>query len=72
MSKQLTVLNSLVALFDMIVCIAALTAFAYTAYHFDRWWITLFSLLALLMYNSKSFMIDQDIEDAQKEGDSNS
>ena len=72
MSKQLTVLNSLVALFDMIVCVAALTAFAFTAYHFDRWWITLFSLLALGFYHSKSFLIDQCIEEAQKEGDSNS
>ena len=72
MSKQLTVLNILVALFDMIVCVAALTMFAFTAYNSDKWWITLFSLLALFMYNSKSFMIDQDIEDAQKEGDSNS
>ena len=72
MSKQLTVLNVLVALFDMVVCVSALAMFAFTAYQSDKWWITLFSLIALGFYHSKSFLIDQCVEEAQKEGDSNS
>lgn len=69
MEKKLLALNIIITIADTLVCLAAVTAFGFAAIHFSRWWITLFSFVPLLLFNSHSIIIGADL-DAAKGDDS--
>ena len=65
MSKTLAFINILWALFDTAICGLAVCLFGWGSYHFERWWILLFSIIPLLLYNSHTLIIDSDIQAAK-------
>ena len=65
MDKKLVVINVIYAFTDTLVCLAAIAMFGFSSYHFDKWWIVLFSILPLLFYSNHSVIINADIETAQ-------
>lgn len=70
MENNLYKLNTTYAIVDTIKCIAFIVAFGFAAWFFGRWWINLFSALALLMYSTHTIVVEQDIECMQEqEGD---
>lgn len=74
MSKKLLTLNIFFAIADVIVAVIGIAVFAGAAWFFEKWWLTLFSLIPLVLYNSHTLVIDQDIqlqEESQKGGESN-
>lgn len=69
MEKNLLAINIIITIADTLVCLAAVTVFGFAAIHFSKWWITLFSFVPLLLFNSHSLIIDADL-DAAKGGES--
>ena len=65
MDRKLFWLNIIIALFDTVVCAAVVVMFGYAAFHFGKWWITLFALLPLLLFENHTMIIDADIHQAK-------
>ncbi len=72
MTSKLLALNITYAIVDTIIAALAICAFGWGAWFFGRWWIMLFTILPLMLFNTHSAIIDADIEAAQKGSDSNS
>ena len=70
MDERLFRLNTTYAIVDTIKCLAFIVAFGFAAWAFQRWWVNLFSILALLMYSTHTIVVEQDIECMkEQEGD---
>lgn len=65
MDKKLFWMNILIAVFDVVVCVAMVAMFGLAAFHFNRWWITLFALLPLLLYENHTLIVDADLQQAK-------
>lgn len=65
MDKKLLVLNVCYAVFDALLAGAGIALFGWCAWHFERWWMVLFALIPLALYNQHSVIIDADIRQAQ-------
>ena len=59
MNKYLFVLNIICTVSELIVCCAVIFGFVFCAYHFGRWWISLFTIVPLLGYNGWKMIIDE-------------
>lgn len=69
MTSKLFALNIIFAVFDVLLGLSGIALFAWAAWFFCKWWLTLFALMPLALYNSHSLIIDDDIEAAQKGGE---
>lgn len=69
MSNKLLALNITYAVVDAIIAALAICGFIFGAWHFGRWWIILFTIIPLALFNSHSAIVDADIEAAQKGGE---
>lgn len=69
MSNKLLALNITYAVVDTIIAALAILAFAFGSWHFGRWWILLFTIIPLALFNSHSAIVDADIAAAQKGGE---
>jgi len=65
MNKHLTILNIAYAVVDMLVCLAACACFFFTSRYFGRWWIMLFSIIPLCLFNHRSLVLEADIQQAK-------
>lgn len=65
MDKKFFVLNIVYAVFDTILSGAGIALFGWCAWHFEKWWIALFTLIPLALYAQHSVIIDADIRQAQ-------
>lgn len=72
MSKRLAIINIIIAVADALICLTAITMFAYAAIHFGKWWITLFSFIPLLLFSSHTLIVDADLDAAMEGGESDS
>ena len=66
MDKQLFKINILFAIADFLICGLGLCLFAWAAFFFGKWWISLFGVIPLMLYSNHGILITADIEDAQK------
>ena len=66
MSKPLVLINTLWAVLDTVVCCLAVCAFGWGAYHFDKWWLLLFMIVPLAVFNQHSLVLDSDIQRARE------
>ena len=64
MDEKLYKLNRTYAIVDTIICITAVLAFTFCAWWFNRWWITLFNVLTILLYNQHTLLLESDMEKA--------
>ena len=69
MTSKLLALNIIFAVFDVLLGLSGIALFGWAAWFFCKWWIALFALIPLTLYNSHSLIIDEDIEAAQKGGE---
>lgn len=70
--KHLAIINIIFAIGDVIVCLAFVMMFTQAAVFFQKWWLTLFGFVPLLLYNSHGIIIDtQNAKNTQKEVDGN-
>lgn len=65
MDKKLLVLNIVYVTFDVVLGLAGIAVFAWCAWHFEKWWMALFALIPLTLYNTHSAIIDADIQQAK-------
>ena len=76
MSKRMVVLNIILVITDLILSALAVCAFTWCAVYFHKWWIILFTLIPVILYNNHSMILDSDIrqskEDERKGGEDNS
>ena len=62
-------MNIIFAIADTIMCGLAVVGLCFGAYHFDRWWILLFTIVPLLLFNSPQLVLDADYEQVEGRGD---
>ena len=67
MNDKLFKLNIAYAIVDTLIGLASIGVFGYLALFFSRWWIGLFSIIPLLVYNSHTLVIDADIQQAKRD-----
>ena len=58
MDERLYRLNTTYAIVDTLVCVLAVLAFTFAAWFFERWWITLFNVLPLALFNSHLLVVE--------------
>lgn len=72
MSDKIFKLNSLLAIVDTIIAAIAILAFVWASMNFEKWWLMLFTLVPLALFNGHSVIVDADIEAARKGSDNHS
>ena len=72
MTNKLLALNITYAIVDTIIAALAICAFGWGSWHFERWWMLLFTIVPLGLFNSHSVIVESGIAAAEKESDSNS
>lgn len=65
MSKSLTTINIILVIADLILSAIAVCAFAWCAVYFHKWWIILFTLVPVILYNNHSVILDSDVRQAR-------
>jgi len=69
MTSKLLALNITYAIVDTIIAALAICAFGWGAWFFGRWWMLLFTIIPLVLFNTHSAIVDADIEATQKGGE---
>lgn len=59
MSNKIFVLNILFSILETLICALVIGVFAYMAYHFEKWWISLFNIIPLLGYNGWKMIAEE-------------
>lgn len=72
MSNKLLALNITYAIVDTLIAALSIIGYGWGAWFFGRWWIMLFTILPLMLFNTHSAIVEADIEAAQKGSDNNS
>lgn len=72
MTGKLLALNITYAVVDTIIAALAICAFGWGAWFFGRWWIMLFTILPLMLFNTHSAIVEADIEAAKEGGENHS
>lgn len=67
MSKPLAAINIIWAIGDVIVCSLAILAFAWGAWFFGKWWMLLFAIIPLVLFNQHSLIVNADLERGEKD-----
>ena len=70
MTKTMAVINIFLVITDLILAALAVCAFAWSAVYFHKWWLILFTLVPVILYNNHSIIVDNSIQ--QKEGEEDS
>ena len=65
MSDKFFKLNITFAIVDTLVCLVAILAFLYLSVFFSRWWLMLFALIPVLLYNQHKIIVDEGIRQAK-------
>lgn len=74
MDRKLLTLNIFYAIADVIIGLAGIAVFGAGAWFFGKWWLLIFTLLPLILYNNHTLVINEDIQlqdEAQKGGEPN-
>lgn len=58
MDERLYRLNTTYAIVDTLVCVIAEISFAFAAWYFSKWWIMLFDILPLALFNTHCVVLD--------------
>jgi hypothetical protein len=72
MTGKLLALNIVFAIADTIIAALSILAFVWCSWRFDKWWIILFAVVPMALFNAHTAIINSDIEEAQKGDENNS
>ena len=67
MSKPLAAINIIWAIGDVIVCSLAILAFGWGSWFFGKWWLLLFAIIPLALFNQHSLIVNADLERGEKD-----
>lgn len=67
MSKPLAAINIIWAIVDVIICSLAILAFGWGAWFFGKWWLLLFVIIPLALFNQHSLIVNADLERGEKD-----
>ena len=65
MSKRIVFLNVFLTLLDFLICLSVIAAFAFCGYHFSHWWINLFSLIPLALFDGHKIILEDYAEERE-------
>jgi predicted secreted protein len=51
------------------MCLAAIAAFGFGAWYFGKWWMNLFNLIPLAMFNRRTIVLDTTDEKGEDAND---
>ena len=74
MDRKLLTLNIFYAIADVIIGLAGIAVFGAGAWFCGKWWLLIFTLLPLVLYNNHTLVINEDIQlqdEEQKGGEPN-
>lgn len=71
MDKKIFALNIIIAIVDTIIAALSIVAFFLMSYSMQKWWIMLFALIPLMLFNRHSILIltgdrKEDEDDARR------
>ena len=58
MDERLYRLNTTYAIVDTLMCLAAILCFGFAAWYFGKWWMNLFNLIPLALFNRRTIVLD--------------
>ena len=58
MDERLYRLNTTYAVVDTLMCLAAILCFGFAAWYFGKWWMNLFNLIPLALFNRRTIVLD--------------
>lgn len=58
MDERLYRLNTTYAVVDTLMCLAAILCFGFASWYFGKWWINLFNLIPLALFNRRTIVLD--------------
>ena len=67
MSKPLAAINIIWAIVDVIICSLAILAFGWGAWFFGKWWLLLFVIIPLALFNQHSLIVNAGLERGEKD-----
>lgn len=62
MTKRMAFINAILVTFDFLICVSVIAAFAFCGYRFNHWWINLFSLIPLALFNTRGIIFEVEEE----------
>ena len=72
MTGKLLALNIVFAIADTIIAALSILAFVWCSWRCDKWWIILFAVVPMALFNAHTVIINEDIEEARKGDENNS
>ena len=58
MDKRIFALDVLITIADTLIAALAIVAFAWGSRYFERWWMLLFNIIPLALFNSHTLILD--------------
>lgn len=58
MDKKIFALDVIITIADTLIAALAILAFAWGSRYFDKWWMLLFTIIPLAMFNSHALVLD--------------
>ena len=67
MSKSLTAINIIFAVTDTLISALAIVCFGWGAWFFGKWWLLLFAIIPLALFNQHRLIVNADLERGEKD-----
>lgn len=58
MDKRTFALNTVLAIVDTVIAALAIIAFAWGSWNFSKWWMLLFTIVPLALFNTHTLILD--------------
>lgn len=67
MDKKIFVLDVLITIADTLIAALAILAFAWGSRYFGRWWMLLFAIIPLALFNAHTLILDAPQEEGEND-----
>ena len=67
MDRRLFALNTILAIVDTLIAALAILAFAWGSRYFERWWMLLFTIVPLILFNTHTLVLETPTEGGEKD-----
>ncbi len=67
MDNKMFALNTILAIADTLIAALAILAFAWGSRYFDRWWMLLFTIIPLGLFNTHTLVLDVPQEEGEND-----
>lgn len=67
MDKKIFALDVLITIADTLIAALAIVAFAWGGRYFDKWWMLLFNIIPLALFNSHTLILNVPQEEGEND-----